>query len=131
MKLRNSPNKRLIKKIIQFKPYDYGFLLELEKECLLNMYNFFISDNTHLANSEEVAKDIKLALKLLEIVLDDESLVKTSQGYIYTKYVNTRNQKRFIKYYYNTAFHQMSLRETKAWYLYNKLRYYKLFTFWD
>ena len=39
MKLRK--NKNLIKEAMKFYPFDYGFVLSLEKQALIRMYEYF------------------------------------------------------------------------------------------
>lgn len=51
---------KLIKKASKFKPYDYGFMLELELEMLKQMINYF--DNSNITDCDkEIAKECRLA----------------------------------------------------------------------
>lgn len=65
MKLRK--NKRLIKEAMN--PFDYGFVLSLEKQALIRMYEYFKVSRIAEGN-EVVEKNLKLALGLLDIVLE-------------------------------------------------------------
>lgn len=41
MKLKNSENKKLIKLAQKFKPFDYSYLLMIEKQALIQMQSYF------------------------------------------------------------------------------------------
>lgn len=138
MKLRKNKNKRLVKEAIKFRPYDYGFVLSLEKQALIRMYEYF--KVSRIAEGNEVTeKDLKLALKLLDIVLDIDSayhcdLRPESEGFV-DKYINIKNWKRFwpkaANLDLNEPIFQDCLRKEKAWYLYSKLRFERMRTWWD
>lgn len=91
---------------------------------------------------------MKTALKMLEIVLEEDDFYEILRDremsinadgtvdlppsrYIFKKYVNTRNYRRFhpeipeIK-----DMHLPSIRIAKAWYLYNKIKHQYLFHWW-
>ena len=64
MRLRKS--KKLVELAKKFQPWDYGFNLEIEREMLNRMYKFFSSNKPAVMGSERAAREIKLAIKLLE-----------------------------------------------------------------
>ena len=64
---------------------------------------------------------MNIALSLLDIYLNEEE----------EKYVNTKNQKRFVKYNANEGdFLKSELRKTKALYLYHKVRTLQTCRWW-
>lgn len=134
MKLRKAKNKKLIKSAMKFQSWDFGFNLELEMIMLEYMYQFYSSNQPVVVSAPRIAKEINLAIKLLKIANDEDSSVELlSNGeWISTKYVNIRNANRFMNTTYE--FHTITkdaLRQVKAWYLYNKLRYYRMWGWWD
>lgn len=135
MKKRKSKNKKLLKLAGEFLPFDYGFCLEIEKEMLNRMLQFFSSDEPMVGDSKQIAREIKLAINLLEIITEENSaiILVGSEEYILDKYVNVRNASRFYKFQddYSNPIVQDQVRIAKAWYLYNKLRLHKMQTWWD
>lgn len=136
MKIKNSKNKNLIKAVNDFKPFDYGYLLTIEKEALISMSKYFSKSNL-VENNHISARNCKIAAKLIDIANGDDRAYQTNEGKDYlTKYINIRNCKRFLPHLNPNDFadsnHLKSiLREEKAWYLYNKLRFYSMKYWWD
>ena len=137
MKLRKSKNKKLIKSAMKFQPWDFGFNLEIEREMLNRMYEFYSSDKPVAVGSERVAREVKLAIKLLGIIMEEDSAVSWTEignihGWKLNKYVNIRNASRFGTFpKLEEPIMKNYLRQTKAWYLYSKLRLYRMHTWWD
>ena len=136
-------------------PYDYGYLLELEREKLKDMYKYF-STSDIIEDEWVLARDCKLAIALLDIILGNDSSydvyfaegAKIGEGrYVIRKYVNDSNINRFMnrdickKYRIASSKKNENdnlpiiirdeLRIEKAWNLYCKLREYRLRTWWD
>ena len=141
------------------QPYDYSYLLELEREKLKDMYKYF--SNANIIEDEWIrARDCKLAIALLDIILEDDSSYdvylpkfgdfiegKHNIRYVIRKYVNDSNINRFMnrdickKYRIASSKKNENdnlpiiirdeLRIEKAWNLYCKLREYRLRTWWD
>ena len=136
-------------------PYDYGYLLELEREKLKDMYKYF-STSDIIEDEWVLARDCKLAIALLDIILGDDSSydvyfaegAKIGEGrYVIRKYVNDYNIDRFLhpdickKYRIESTkknknnnlpiIFRDELRVEKAWNLYCKLREYNLRSWWD
>ena len=135
--------------------YDYGYLLELEREKLKDMYEYF--SNANIIENEWIrARDCKLAIALLNIILEDDSSydvyfaegAKIGEGrYVIRKYVNDSNIDRFLhrdickrsriessqknKDNKFPIIVRDELRVEKAWNLYCKLREYNLRSWWD
>lgn len=134
MKLRKNKNKRLIKEAMKFYPFDYSFVLSLEKQALIRMYEYFKVSRIAEGN-EVVEKDLKLALKLLDIVLEIDSVYNSrSKGFVY-RHINIKNWKRFcpkaVHINLDSLIFKDYLRREKAWYLYNKLRFERMRTWYD
>lgn len=133
--------------------WDYAFLLNIEYKKLAEMYNYFKSSTD---TTPFVARDLRLCLRLLDIVLKKDDLqlefskvkfermenkmYKVENLHIakYRKlYINPRNATRFCEFKFPSNDHDIEimhlneLRKAKAWYLYNKIRYYKMFEWWD
>ena len=129
MKIRKSPNKRLLRAAGMFQPWDYGFMLEMEYESLRRMKEYFGNDdNCHLINYPSVYKYINIAMKLLGFILEKE---KPS-----VMHMNLRNILRFHPKEDETfenapEFILDLLYKEKAWALYHKIRYETMRTWWD
>lgn len=93
MKLRKNKNKKLIKEAMKFYLFDYGFVLSLEKQALIRMYEYFKVSRIAEGN-ERVEKELNLALKLLDIVLEIDSAYHHdfrpgSKGFV-DRHINTK-----------------------------------------
>ena len=136
-------------------PWDYSYLLRLEREKLKDMYKYF-SHADITVNEWIHARDCKLAISLLDIILEDDSSFDiylpngaklSERKYVILKYVNDYNIDRFLdrdickKYRIESSkkngdnsfpiITRDELRIAKAWNLYCKLREYRLMTWWD
>lgn len=152
-KKRKNKNKQLLRLSGKFKPWDFGYMLEMEKQMLKQMQEYHSNSNITVDNPE-IARQIKWAIKLLNIADETDSawrssgpLFKDNNGVVgrnpeykswLTTYVNTKNWKRFITFPdelhipdWSNIHMQDHLRQMKAWYLYNRLRYLHCFWWWD
>lgn len=133
-KLRNCKYKNVVKAALAFRPWDYGYILDMEKESLKRLKEGMVSH----VGSERDKERIQLAINLLSIINEEDR----KYDYIKDKmliYVNKTNFKRFFiekrypisESFYNSEIFKYSLRQEKAWYLYHKLRLYYMRTWWD
>lgn len=127
---RSTTVKKYHKILKEDKDYDWEFMLDLEQFKLKRMSEYF-SKSQIVSDWETIVKEINLCIKLINIIKE-----KDISGYLYdgTKklpYINTRNYKRFLKYFYNNDFYYSELRATKALYLYNLIRTYRMRSWWD
>lgn len=133
MKRKNNKNRKLIKLASKFKPFDFGFLLEIEKQALKQMADYLANSDIAEGN-ERRAAEIRLALKLLNIGDETESAYILHPDSM-SVYVNTRNWKRFFPPDINLDFEkpilQDALRVEKAWHLYCVLRENRMRWWWD
>ena len=102
------------------------------------MYEYFKVSRIAEGN-EFVERDLKLALGLLDIVLEIDSAYHCdfrprSKGFV-DRHINIKNWKRFrpkaADLDWSEPILQDSLRREKAWYLYNKLKFERMRTWWD
>lgn len=104
--------------------YDYGHLLDMIYYKLDSMRNFFLSKQTYGAYAKKYAKQMLVAMNLIDIIngrnvhLDDDEDAP---------YVNSRNYKRFEKEYYS----DYSLRKEKAWHLLFLYLECRMKSWWD
>lgn len=132
--------------------FDYTSLLEIELHQLTKLRDCITKYQTHVHAWHNI-KTMNLAISCLNIVLEGgcsfsnkvrpfiekelpnglvSLLPNPEYKYYMPVYVNTRNAKRFVEYKGSTdALYQDNLRIQKAWYLYNKIKYYYLFSWWD
>ena len=136
--------------------WDYTFLLEIERKKIIEMYEYF-KKCTRSDKMPIVASDLQLCIGLFDIVLEKDNLQLEFSGMKTMRrddgmyemvesphiiacrnlYINTKNASRFCLFNLPTddydieIIHKEELRRYKAWYLYNKIRTYKLFSWWD
>ena len=130
------------------KPWDYGYLLKLEQYKIREMWKYF--QKSQLTEGWELqVRDLKLCDKLISIVLEEDKYYRSWLDNCYGSrphkqlpfpvYVNSKNYKRFMplveKFGHDNVHLQASmninLRQTKALYLYNKIRAYRMECWWD
>ena len=109
--------------IAQMTDYDYGFLLDMMYHKFERMVAFFNSKHTHIAGAKIVAKQIEVAMRLINIIqgrsyIDDYDELE--------KIVNQRNRKRFRHYY-----DPYSLRQEKAWHVFFLYLEHRMRNWWD
>lgn len=101
---------------------------------LAEMYRFFISDDPIVSDKLEIAKQLKLSIDLLNIILEyDDVIYRSDNGKVTLNvYVNRRNLARFYpEGLGESPMLNNVLRQKKAWFLYNKLRYLYMRGWWD
>lgn len=153
MKRRKNKNKQLLRLAEKFNPWDFCYMLEIEKQILKQMQEYHSISNITIDNPE-IARQLKWAIKLLNIADETDSawknsgsLFKDNNGVVgrnpkykcwLTTYINTKNWRRFINFPdksykpdWDNIHMQDHLRQMKAWYLYNRLRYLHGFWWWD
>lgn len=67
------------------KPWDFGFLLELEQHKIREMCKYF-KKHHHLTNWQFVVRDLELCLKLIDIILEKDIYYKSWLDNNYTQY---------------------------------------------
>jgi hypothetical protein len=134
------------------KPWDWYYLLDLERHKIREMMNY-INKTQRFVGWEIVVRDMRTCIKLIDIVLEEDipykSWLHQSYGHPvkdfelleevkFPKYINIRNRHRFLhKDFLNgnnpNIFNSLlaEYRKIKALTLYNKIRTYKLFSWWD
>lgn len=114
-------NNNLIEEAKNFQPYNYMYVLVLERQALINMWEYFKELEIPDPNT---IKDLNLAINLLDIILQIDEL---------DTYVNIKNKNRYCSKHFNKdiPIFKNWLRKEKAWYLYNKLRFERMKIWWD
>ena len=112
-------NKSNYKRLVT-SHYDWYNLLALERFKINAMAKDFEKHHSYVGWEKDV-RDMKLCVKLLDIIMDEDSINKNWEKEIC--YINTKNYKRFVsiepsKYYLE----KLELRRIKALHLYNKIR---------
>lgn len=120
------------------KPWDFAYLLELEYHKIKEMRDHH-KKHQSWEGCEIAIRDMTTCLNLIDIILE-----KDKRRYdVYTNnnrtHINIRNAKRFANYFEGKVFEKSEvsaviknmLRIEKALYLYNKIRAYKMLTWWD
>lgn len=135
------------------KPWDWYYLLNLERHKIREIMNH-INKTRRFVGYQTVIRDMQICIKLIDIVLEEDVPYKSwlHQNYgkplkdfehldeiPFSKYINVKNADRFLKPVNfvadpNNKIYQALLveyRRRKALALYNKIRTYKLFSWWD
>ena len=129
------------------QPWDYGFLLEIEQHKIREMAAYF--KKSQLTEGWELqVRDLELCDRLIDIILEKDRYYKSwlhncydslpHKHLSFTPYVNDRNYKRFIptadisnmKDCLLPHWH-VNLRQKKALFLYNKIRAFRIHSWWD
>ena len=135
------------------KPWDWYYLLNLERCKIREMMND-VSKTRRFVGYQTVLRDMQICIKLIDIVLEEDAPYKSwlHQNYgkplkdfehfdemPFSKYINVKNADRFLKPVNYVAdpdsrIYQdllVEYRKVKALALYNKIRTYKIFSWWD
>jgi hypothetical protein len=134
------------------KPWDWYYLLNLERCKIKEMMNY-INKTRRFVGYQTVIRDMQICIKLIDIVLEEDipykSWLHQSYGHPvkdfealeeakFPKYINIKNRHRFLdKDFFNGDYPNIfnsllaEYRKRKALALYNKIRTYKLFSWWD
>ena len=130
------------------QPWDFAYLLELEQYKIREMRDY-MQKHHHLMGWQLVVRDMNICLKLIDIILEKDQYYRSWLDNCYGSkphkqlsfpvYVNTKNYKRFWPMVedlhqdnlvlYNGII--ISLRQQKALFLYNKIRAYRMQSWWD
>lgn len=130
--MKSRKNRSIVRAANKFRPFDYGFLLNIEEKALIRMRDYFKESQIAVGN-ERNAELISVAINVLRIATEKESslTINSSNQYVCIKYVNTRNASRFVKFNTYGPFELESLRIEKAWRLYHKIREQYMRRWWD
>lgn len=112
--LRSKLNK-WIKLLSNDRDWDFIDMFYIEELKLQYMYQCFQE-----IGNKQISRDLRICLRLLHILQDKDNSYN---------YVNIRNYKRFTSY--KPVFGLEEYRQLKALYLYNKIRTYKIWSWWD
>ena len=147
MKKKNKFIRKGIENLKENTWFDYDYMIDLEYIKIEQMLYGYTHNKTYSEGSDFVIRDLKLALKLLDIHNNNPTLgvryegketIENSRVYC-KKYVNTKNFKRFLPKLYESLKDKnnipstfiVALYEEKAWNCYCKLREYRMRTWWD
>ena len=110
------------------REWDETWMYEIERHKLKSMLKYF--KNSEWSNSESNCKYIQISINLLDIVLNEDG--RYEDDYVFP-YINMNNAKRFIPNWekYPPQYVKEEVRDTKALYLYNKIKAMKSFEWWD
>lgn len=120
--------------------FDYGYLLDLEKFKLQLMLKSF-KDESHTDHTNDI-RWIFICIKLIDIIQEEDSALEVVEmemskpQFKLVKYVNINNAFRFGIEYLDRydglqVYRRELLRQQKALYLYNKIRYNYMLEWWD
>lgn len=120
--------------------FDYGYLLDLERFKLQLMLKSF-KDEPHTDHTSDI-RWISICIKLIDIIQEEDSALEVVEmemskpQFKLIKYVNINNAFRFGIEYLDRydglqVYRKELLRQQKALYLYNKIRYNYMLEWWD
>lgn len=130
-------------------PWDYEYLLQLEQRKLKEMAAYFKKSQLTVGWERQTA-ECELCVKLIDIILEKDTDVRIwlksnfenrtdeTPYRPFAKYVNLRNVNRFspeldtdIRPGIIRDSAIVEIRKVKALHLYNLIRNYRMFTWWD
>lgn len=133
-------------------PWCYGYLLAIEQRKLKEMAAYFKKTKRHVGWEYQV-RDCELCVKLIDIIMEQDPYYKSwinqayGENYVENRpikfpvHINVRNSYRFWKSFEENIQKykdfkilegmKSHLRSTKALYLYNKIRSYRMYNWWD
>lgn len=124
---------------MDFEPYDYGYMLDNERQMLRKMYDYFYESS--IQDYSWILGKLETTINLLNIILDyddplsyleePEECIINHRNWVINVYVNARNSRRFINEESTNVVLLYDLRKQKAWLLYHKMRYYYLQQIWE
>lgn len=142
----------LLSTVLKSYPYQESYLLEIERAKIKEMADY-IEKNKRFVGWEYVVRDMRICVKLIGIMLEDNQLFHFNGNLIFTKKedgnyevgktddfeykcdvkVNVKNIDRFVdkqhqKFYLDMP-HELYIQ--KASYLYHKIRYEREKEWWD
>ena len=108
--------------------FDFSYMLDIERTKLKQ---FLKSWEEHNPGDKRPIRDFKICISLLDII-EGEDDDKWLEYLNLKRKVNIRNAKRFLRKLKPSedAMYKLELYKTKAWYLYNLIRTYKLMSWW-
>ena len=104
--------------------YDYDFLLDTIYYKLEQMQNFFMSKHVHTGGAKQHAKQMGVAMRLINIAQGKDAFFDDDEN---APYVNTKNYKRYEKRFYSC----FSLRKEKAWHVLFMYLERRMRNWWD
>jgi hypothetical protein len=110
------------------REWDESWMFKIEQHKLKSMLKHF--KNSECSNAPSAYKYIQISINLLNIVLNEDG--RYEDDYV-LPYVNMNIAKKFIPNYekYPPQYIKEELRDTKALYLYNKIKSMKSFEWWS
>ena len=115
MKLRKNKNKKLIKEAMKFYPFDYGFVLSLEKQALIRMYEYFKVSRIAEGNKKkkkERARNERILLYTRQIELSNAKFYyKEANMWLSAKDAVTSIEKAYSLMEETTAYYIESISE--------------------
>lgn len=110
------------------RDWDETWMYEIERHKLKSMLKYF--KNSEWSNSESARRYIQISINLLDIILNQDG--RYNDDYV-LPYVNMCTVQKFIHNYekYPPQYIKEELRDIKALYLYNKIKYMKSYEWWD
>lgn len=135
---------KFLKKDCNDQNWDWAFIIRMEIEKLTQVADFLEKHGSHV-NAKHDASRIRLAIRLATIAMHEETeeisyvnfrnvhrFTNEEQGRILTEWYTIKDKlKAFNCTVDCKEIAEHDLRVEKAWYLYNKLRYIYLRTWWD
>lgn len=131
------------------KPWDWEYLLQIEKRKLKEMAEYFKRYQLTVGWEFQV-RDCELCVKLIDIICEKDPYYRmwiencygetafkngTFRNFPVTKHINLNNIQRFLPHRIIRPEMlddiKLELRQRKALYLYHKIRTYRMFTWWD
>ena len=122
----------LVKKTISSMPYDWSFLLDIERAKIIEMRNYFISSSETFDHENDI-RWMNRCIALLNIIIenDEDSIPRVNLRNVdrfISPWAKGERKERMIKY---LSEYPSDLRWAKAYNLYFEIRKFCTHNWWD
>lgn len=131
-------HRELVKEAIEFEPWDWTYLMNLERAALVRMVAYHRQSQTFVGWDRAV-REMEICIRLIDIITEDVKLTTGFPGYKFCRTFNYRNMDRWATKLEQTIVQESlykglfmeSIYRKKAEYLYHKIRAEREQTWWD
>lgn len=130
--------RALLKEAVDFEPWDWAYLLNLERAALVRMVAHH-RQNQAFVGWDRAVREMEICIRLIDIITEDVELTTGFPYYKFCRAFNFKNMDRWATKLEQTivqeSLHKGLFMETvyqkKAEYLYHKIRAEREQTWWD
>lgn len=134
----NQDHRHLVKTAITFEPWDWTYLMNLERAALVQMVAYHRQSQTFVGWDRAV-REMETCIRLIDIITEDVELTTGFPDYKFCRAFNYKNMGRWaieaeqvmVEKSLHKGIFMESIYRKKAEYLYHKIRAEREQTWWD